>query len=66
MGRRFVELTGQQARGAGADQCVGLGRGADLAVQVELEVEALRGAFLDEIGIAYAILDGRDKAQAIW
>ncbi|MNZ82876.1 hypothetical protein D3C78_1015860 [compost metagenome] len=34
-------------------------------MQVELEIEALRCAFLDEVGVAHAFLDGVDEAQAI-
>ena len=32
-------------------------------MQVELQVQALRGAFLDEVGIAHAFFDGGDEAQ---
>ena len=60
-----VELTGQQARGTGADQHLGARGGADPGVQLALEVEALGRAFLDEIGIAYAVLDAVDEAQAL-
>ncbi|MNZ87037.1 hypothetical protein D3C78_1058840 [compost metagenome] len=61
----LVELAWQQARGAGADQRIGLGRRADFAVQVQFQLQSFRGALLDEIGIAHALFDGRDKAQAI-
>ncbi|MCY1420725.1 hypothetical protein D9M71_363550 [compost metagenome] len=34
-------------------------------MQVELEVEALRRTFLDEIGVPHALLNGCDEAQAV-
>ncbi|MNN24771.1 hypothetical protein D3C81_1382130 [compost metagenome] len=61
----LVELARQQAGGAGADQRIGLGCRADFAVQVQFQLQPFRGALLDEIGIAHALFDGRDKAQAI-
>ncbi|MNR20809.1 hypothetical protein D3C85_1376720 [compost metagenome] len=34
-------------------------------MQVQFQLQPFRGALLDEIGIAHALFDGRDKAQAI-
>lgn len=65
VGGALIELTGQQARGAGADQRIGLGRGTDLTVQLQFQFQAFRGAFLDEVGVLHALLDGRHKPQAV-
>ncbi|MNV92481.1 hypothetical protein D3C71_1870860 [compost metagenome] len=34
-------------------------------MQIELEVQAFRRAFLDEIGVAHARFDGADEGQSI-
>ncbi|MNN16644.1 hypothetical protein D3C81_1297920 [compost metagenome] len=65
VGRALVELARQQAGRAGADQCIGLGRRADFAVQFQFQIKAFRSTFLDEVSIANAFFDGGDEAQTI-
>ena len=63
--RTLVELARQQPGGTRADQCIGLGRCADLAVQLQFQLQAFRGAFLDEVGVFHAFFNGGHKAQAV-
>jgi len=65
VGRALIELAGQQPGGARTNQGIRLGRGADLAVQLQLQLQAFGSAFLDEVGVFYAVFDGSDKAQAV-
>jgi len=60
-----IELAGQQARGAGADQHVGARGGADLRVQLALEFQALGRTLLDEVGVGHALLDALDETQPL-
>ena len=60
---RRLQVGRQDAGGRGADQRVGRRGGLDLGQHLVLEVEPLRHAFLDEVGVGDGLGDRRGEGE---